>query len=55
MEQSEARDEAPAESRALWVTSHVRIAEDHKGCIFQAGSIVQYDPYSLFLIVIPVA
>ena len=49
MEQSEARVEALAETRAFWVTSDVRIAEDHKGCIFQAGSIVQYDPYSSYL------
>ena len=49
MEQSEARVEALAETRAFWVTSHVRIAEDHKGCIFQAGSIVQYDAYSSYL------
>ena len=42
MEQSEARVEAPAETRAFWVTSHVRIDEDHKEYMFQAGSKVQF-------------
>ena len=45
MEQSEARAEAPAEACAFWVPTRVRIAEAHKCYIFQAGSIVQYDPY----------
>ena len=31
-----------AEPYAFWVTSHVRIDEDHKEYMFQAGSKVQF-------------